>query len=65
MPAETRGGLVVVDRPQISVEETDGVLTISVASIGIDFDTVELKDVQFPIECAEEVANAILSLTRS
>lgn len=65
MNAEIRGGLVISDRPQISVEESEGYMTISVVSIGADFKNVEIKDVQFPVDCAEEVARAILDLARN
>lgn len=62
MSDKLRGGVVVVDRPQVSVEERDGVISISVAAIGAGFDTVELKDVSFPADCGKQVAEAILAL---
>ena len=57
-----RGGVVIPDRPQISVEEEGGILTIAVASIGEGFDSVEIKEVTMPMDCAQEVAQAILAL---
>jgi len=65
MPDNIKGGLVISDRPQISVEESQGMLTITVVAIGADFMTVEHKEVSMPMDCAEEVANAILALTKA
>jgi hypothetical protein len=65
MSERTRGGIVVSDRPQISIEELDGVISIHVTSIGDGFDSVDLKDVSFPIECGKEVADAILGLLKT
>lgn len=66
MAEERKGGLVVSDRPQVSVEliVSTNQVEISVARIGDDFQTVEFKEISFPAECAEEVANAILGLVR-
>lgn len=62
MEQSKSGGLVVQGRPQISVVEADGFITISTASISDDFDRVELKDVVIPAECGEVVAKAILAI---
>jgi len=57
-----RGGLVISDRPQISVAEESGMLVITAAGISEDFSGVETKEISFPMDCAEEVARAILAL---
>lgn len=64
MSDNIRGGLVISDRPQISVEELNGDLVITVVAIGADFMSVEHKEISIPMDCAEEVANAILALTK-
>lgn len=60
-----KGGLVIADRPQISVELNSlGEISISVASISNDMERVEFHEVFIPIDCAEQVANAMLKLLR-
>ena len=66
MTANVKGGLVVVDRPQISVGMTeDGEITIDVARIGDNFKDVEIESVRFPADCAEHVAQALLDLLKT
>lgn len=64
MEQNKSGGLVIQDRPQISVVEADGLITISTASISDDFERVEHHDVVIPVECGEAVAKAILAIVR-
>jgi hypothetical protein len=61
---EKKGGLVVSDRPQISVELEDGYITISTASISEGFDSVDLEQITFPADCGEDIAHAILKLVK-
>ena len=63
MNQERKGGLVVEMRPQITVEMNNrGEVVISTSGIADDFEHVEINDIAFPVECAEDVANAILEL---
>lgn len=65
MSEERKGGLVVRDRPQISVELNEhGEIIISTASIAEGFDSVDLKDITIPADCGKEVAKAILDLLK-
>ena len=67
MPSETnrKGGLVVADRPQISVELVNGMdIEISVSRIGDSFDTVDTQVISFPADVAKDVAKAILALVK-
>lgn len=60
-----KGGLVIADRPQISVEQApSGDIVITMSRIGDDFATVETIDMTLPADCAEEVANAVLALIK-
>jgi len=60
-----KGGLVVPDRPQVSVELVDDVeIEITVSRIGDDFSTVRTDTVAFPLECGKDVAKAITALLK-
>lgn len=62
-PNVKSGGLVVEMRPQISVELTNyGEVVINTATVDAGFQSVEMKDVSFPLDCAKDVAEAILRL---
>lgn len=63
---ENKGGLVIPDRPQISVELVNSVeLQIVVAGIAPGFETVEINTVVIPLDCAEQVAKAMLELVKA
>lgn len=66
MAEERKGGLVVPDRPQISVEmSADSYeIIITVAGVAPDFEHIEHNEVHIPAECAEQVAKAILDLLK-
>ena len=66
MAESTRvGGLVVTDRPQVSVELLDGhMIEITVSRIGDDFDSVQTDTIIFPAEVGKDVAKAILALLK-
>lgn len=65
MSENRKGGLVVSDRPQISVELVDNFeVEITVSRIGDDFERVKTDVIKFPADCAEDVANAILALVK-
>jgi hypothetical protein len=65
MSESKKGGLVIADRPQISVELVDSVdVLITVSRISDDFASVETSEVVFPAECAKQVARAINKLVR-
>ena len=60
-----KGGLVVADRPQISVELIDGRdIEITVSRIGDDFATVDTQTVFFPAECAKDIAKALNAIVK-
>jgi len=62
---DRKGGLVISDRPQISVELVNKVeIEITVSGIGDDFARVETNTVIIPADCAKEVAEAILALVK-
>lgn len=57
--------LVILPRPQISVTQISGdELEITVSGISDDFNNVEINDVRIPIDCARQVANALLSIAQ-
>ncbi len=65
MSDNRKGGLVVADRPQISVELVDGQdIEITVSRIGDDFEKVDTQTVLFPAECAKDVAKALNALVK-
>lgn len=65
MSEKKKGGLVIHDRPQISVEmEMDGTVTISLARIGDDFQSVQIDTIAMPAECVKDVAQAMLKIIK-
>lgn len=60
-----KGGLVISDRPQVSVELVENRdIEITVSRIGDGFDTVETTTIAFPVDCGKTVAKAILDLLK-
>lgn len=61
-----KGGLVVPDQPQISVELVHNTeIEITVARISDSFDSVDVDKVIIPVECGKVVAKAILDLLKT
>lgn len=59
------GGLVVQDRPQVSVEMVDGhEIEITVSRIGDDFASVQTDTITFPAAVGKDIAKAILALLK-
>lgn len=63
--SEEREGLYLPPQPQVTVVEKDGAITIRVAMMSDSFDEILLKDVSFPVEIGEKVAQGILDLVKS
>lgn len=60
-----KGGLVVSDRPQVSVELVDNTdIEITVSRIADGFDSVETTVITFPADCGRMVAKAITQLLK-
>lgn len=54
--------ITILPRPQISVFlNQNGDVTITVTGVSEDNARVEMLEVSFPTECAEEVARALMS----
>ena len=65
MSDEINGGVVIADRPQISVELKGPDILITVASIADNFAEVQIDTVSFPLECARQVSRAINALLKT
>lgn len=58
--------LVILPRPQIAVTLLgDDTIEISTVGLHADYERLEHEEVHIPLECAAEVAQAMLSILKS
>jgi hypothetical protein len=58
--------VTILPRPQISIFLTEGgEICISTAGISQDFENVEMSDVYIPVDAAQEVSQALLSIAQA
>lgn len=65
MPEDESPELVILPRPQISVFVNKlGEVTIDVAEIDQSFKNIEITAVSIPMECVQQVAEAMLAILK-